>query len=88
MELQRLFQIGQRLLFGCALAGDINFEALRDVPISFAPDGCRKWTFHDCILAQDIVPIQLRMRRPAFRPGGLACSNRYLIATSLFTSSE
>jgi len=88
MELQRLFQIGQRSLFGCALAGYINFEPLRDVPVSLAPDGCRKWTFHDCILAQDIVPIQFRMRRLASSRGGLACSNRYLIATSLFTSSE
>ena len=28
VELQRLFQIGQRFLFGFALAGDVNFEAL------------------------------------------------------------
>jgi hypothetical protein len=38
MEFQRLFQIGQCFLFGFALAGNINFKALRDIPISFTPD--------------------------------------------------
>lgn len=60
VEFQRLFQIGQRFLFGFALTRYINFEALRNVPISFAPNRCGKWTDHGCILAHDGMPIQVR----------------------------
>jgi hypothetical protein len=63
MQLQCFFQIGQRSLFRRALAGDINLEALGDSPISFVPNRCGKWTFHDLNLAQGIMAIQLRMRR-------------------------
>jgi hypothetical protein len=84
MELQRLFQIGERFLFGFSLTGDVNFEALRDVPVSFAPNRCGKWTFHDRILAQYILLIQLVMwladweswgpeARPMRRPAARRC---------------
>jgi len=62
MEFERLLEIGQGFLFRFALAGDVNFEALRDVPIPFAPHGCRKWTFHEFILTKNIVPNQLTMQ--------------------------
>ena len=40
MEFERFLQIGQRLLFALALAGNIKFQALRDVPIALTPNGC------------------------------------------------
>jgi hypothetical protein len=35
------------------LAGDIDFEALGNVPLPLAPDGCREWSLHDHIVSQD-----------------------------------
>lgn len=40
VKLQGFLQILQRFFFGFALAGDIYIEALRDVPIAFAPHRC------------------------------------------------
>jgi hypothetical protein len=47
MEFHGFFWVGEGFLLGFALAGDIDFEALKDVPISFTPDRCGKGTFHD-----------------------------------------
>ena len=47
MEFERFLQIGQRLLFALALAGNIKFQALRDVPIALTPNGCGERSFHD-----------------------------------------
>jgi len=33
VKLERFFQIGESVLFGFALAGNINFQALGDIPI-------------------------------------------------------
>jgi len=42
IQRQRFLKIGQRQLFGLALAGDIHFKTLRDEPIALAPDtGCK-----------------------------------------------
>jgi hypothetical protein len=46
MELQCFLQVRDSLLLGLALTGDIGFEALRDIPISFSPDGCGEWSIH------------------------------------------
>src|ERR1700722_15525357 len=53
MKLQRFFQVRQRLLFGLTLAGDVNFQTLRDIPTAFAPHRRRKWPLHDPILPQN-----------------------------------
>src|SRR5271157_4630013 len=53
VQFQCLLQVSQRFFLGFPLAGNIDFEALRDVPVSFPPNRCRKRTFHDAILAQD-----------------------------------
>ena len=37
MKFERLLQIFQGLLFGLALAGDVDFKTLRYVPLAFAP---------------------------------------------------
>ena len=53
VELQSFLQVVEGFFFGFASAGDVNFQAVRDVPISFAPNRCSKWPFHDSILAQE-----------------------------------
>jgi len=58
VELQCFLQVGEGLFFGLPLAGDINFEALRNKPISLAPNGRGKWSLHSLILSQD-APIEL-----------------------------
>ena len=52
VELQRFFQVGERLFFGLTLAGDIDFEALGNVPVPFSPNCSGKRSLHDHILAQ------------------------------------
>ena len=47
-----LLEIGKCLFLGVALAGDVEFEALRDIPPPLAPNGSRKWSLHDLIVSQ------------------------------------
>ena len=49
---QRFLQVGDSFFFGLALAGDIDFEALRDIPIPLAPDGSSKRSLQGDILSQ------------------------------------
>ena len=53
MQLQRFLQVGESFFFALTLAGDIDFEALRNIPLSFAPDGRSERLLHDNILSQD-----------------------------------
>ena len=46
MQFESFFKIGERFFFGRALAGDVDFQTLRDVPIPLAPDGGGEWSFH------------------------------------------
>ena len=52
VKLQRLLQISQGLVFALALAGNIQLQALRDVPIPFTPNGCGERSLHNYILSQ------------------------------------
>jgi len=52
VKFQRFLQVGESFFFGLSLAGDIDFEALRDIPVSFTPNGCGKRSLHDHILSQ------------------------------------
>ena len=54
VKLQCFLQVVESLLFGLTLAGDIDFEALGDIPTSFAPDGRGEWSLHDNILSHFI----------------------------------
>lgn len=47
VELQILFQIRERFLFGLALTGDVDLEAPRHIPVAFAPHGCGNGRFID-----------------------------------------
>src|ERR1035437_3715668 len=51
VQLQRFLQVGESLFFAFTLAGDIDFEALRNVPLSFAPDGRGKRLLHNNVLS-------------------------------------
>jgi hypothetical protein len=53
VKFQGFLQIGESLFLGLTLAGDVDFEALRNIPISFAPDCRSKRSFHFHILPQD-----------------------------------
>jgi len=52
VKFQCFLEIGKSFFFGLALAGNVDFETLRDVPISFTPDGRCEWAFHFYILSQ------------------------------------
>ena len=51
MQLQCLLQVSESLFFALTNAGDINFEALRNIPLPFAPDGRGERLLHDHILS-------------------------------------
>ena len=52
VKLQRFLQVGEGLFFGVAPAGDIDLEALRDIPIPLAPYGSSERSLHGDILSQ------------------------------------
>jgi hypothetical protein len=54
VKFQRFLQIDECLFLGLALARDIDFEALSNISVSFAPDGCGKWSLHDHIFSQGL----------------------------------
>ena len=64
VQLQRFFQVGESLLFGLALAGDVDLEALRNVPVPFAPNCSGKRSLHDHIQAQEREIAGLFLRKP------------------------
>src|ERR1035437_303151 len=70
VQLQRLLQVGESLCFALTLAGDIDFEALRNIPLSFAPDGRGERLLHDNILSQDGRAALGFGRRPRGYPAG------------------
>jgi hypothetical protein len=51
VQLKRLAQVGESLLFRDALAGDIHVQALGHKPFSLTPHCGRKRTLHTTILA-------------------------------------
>jgi hypothetical protein len=60
VKLQCFFQIGKSLFFALALAGDIDFEALRNIPVPFTPDGRSERSLHYHILSHDGQVSQYR----------------------------
>ena len=46
MEFEGFAQVGEGFFFGLALAGDVDFEALGDVPVSFTPNGRGEGALH------------------------------------------
>jgi hypothetical protein len=50
MKLQRFLQVEKCLFFVLALAGDVHFQALSDVPVALTPDDRGKRTLYESIL--------------------------------------
>ena len=61
VKLQRFLQVRKRLLFRLTLTRDVNFEALRDKPVSFAPDGCGECSLHDHIVPHAVGDTPCRV---------------------------
>ena len=53
MKFECFPQVGECLFLRFTLAGDIDFQALRDIPVPLAPDGCGERSLHDHILSHD-----------------------------------
>lgn len=54
MQFQCFFQIGQSLIFRLTLAGNIQIQALRDVPVFFFPNRDGELAFHAYIVSQGL----------------------------------
>jgi len=53
VKFQRFLQVGERFFFALTLAGHVYFQALRNIPVSLAPDGSGELSLHDNILSHD-----------------------------------
>src|SRR5664280_117624 len=70
VQFNRFLEIVKSLFLGVALAGDVEFEALGDIPPPLAPNGSRKWSLHELIVSKaralrtaarvPMVPSQIR----------------------------
>ena len=49
--LNRFLEVGKSLFLGLTLAGDIEFQALGNVPLPFTPNGSRERSLHDLIVS-------------------------------------
>lgn len=47
VEFQSFLEVGERLFFGFTLAGYVELQALRYIPVAFSPDGSGERTLHD-----------------------------------------
>lgn len=54
--------------FRCPLAGDVDLQALGDMPDTFAPDGCRERSLHGFIVSQGWETIRGRFVDTIIRP--------------------
>src|ERR1035437_9250171 len=63
VELQSLLHIGEGLFLGFTLAGNVEFQALGDVPRPLAPDRRGEWSIHDLIVSQARNPRTLTDHR-------------------------
>src|ERR1039457_4515882 len=52
VQFNRFLEIGKHLFLGVALAGNVEFEALGDIPRPLAPNGSRKWSLHELIVSK------------------------------------
>ena len=71
MQFNRLLEVGKGFFLGLALAGDVEFQALGDVPFPLTPNSSREWSLHDLIFSQarllrTVLPFRPNLRA-AFR---------------------
>ena len=60
VQFQRFLQVGESFFLGLALAGDVEFQALGNVPLPLTPNGRSEWSLHDLIVSQ----ARVRTRGP------------------------
>ena len=60
---QRFFEVVQRFVFRCPLTGDVDFKALRDVPIALSPNSRGKRSLHAPILSHPCEKKSVRRFR-------------------------
>jgi hypothetical protein len=59
MQFNCFFEVSQGFLLGLALTGDVEFEALGDVPFTLPPDGSCEWSLHDLVISCGMPPFSL-----------------------------
>ena len=55
VQFNRFLEVGKGLFLGLALAGEVELEALGDIPLPLAPNGSGKRSLHDLIVSQATV---------------------------------
>src|ERR1035437_788968 len=63
VQFNRFLEVGKSVFLGIALACDVEFEALGDIPLPLAPNGSRKWSLHHLIVSQARV-LRMAARVP------------------------
>jgi hypothetical protein len=63
VDIEGFAQVGESFFFGLALAGNVDFQALGDVPISFTPDGRGEGALHALRIAESAVIAWIQTRR-------------------------
>jgi hypothetical protein len=51
VQFNRFLEVGKSLFLGLALTGNVEFEALGDIPLPLAPNGRRKRSLHGLIVS-------------------------------------
>lgn len=51
VQFNRFLEVGKSLFLSLALAGDIDLQALGDIPTPLAPNGSGKRSLHDLIVS-------------------------------------
>jgi hypothetical protein len=51
VKFERFLQVRKSFFFALPLAGNVDFEALRNIPIPFTPDGSGESSDHNYILS-------------------------------------
>ncbi len=52
VQFERFLEVGKSLFLGLALAGNVDFQALGDVPLPLTPNGGSEWSLHEPIVSQ------------------------------------
>jgi hypothetical protein len=75
VQLNRFLEVGKSFFLGLALTGDVEFQALGDIPLPLTPNGSRKWSLHDLTVSQArgfravaVIRFAVRRRRFLSRP--------------------
>ena len=57
VQFKRVSQISQSFRFALALAGDVELQALRDVPLALPPNRRSEWSLHVLMVSPEGVLV-------------------------------